>query len=334
MTSDENKVEAKGLGALWARFAKRVKAQPTMMAILAIVAFAFSITPPLAAFGAVLSVTLLFATLYLQRDSVDYKLAPLVKFLAALGLVFGLVVNATYTPGYQNQAVEDSVTAEASDDQSAPADQGELSLLVKVAAEGSANETIKITIEGTASDGTKVNDAVDVKPNSAKELNLGAGDYLFIYDPDKQDAASVLYKHRSHSIEFSATEDKTVTMELVADEAATKAAETAKAEADAKAEAERAAKEQKAAEEAAAKEAAAQQKAAEEAARLQAEQEAAQQAAAQAQQAPVEATVYIAASGNGSRYHSRSSCSNMNGTVALSVSEAQARGYTPCQKCY
>ena len=46
-----------------------------------------------------------------------------------------------------------------------------------------------------------------------------------------------------------------------------------------------------------------------------------------------EATVYIASSGNGKKYHTRSTCSNMKGATALTVSQAKSRGYTPCKKC-
>lgn len=48
-------------------------------------------------------------------------------------------------------------------------------------------------------------------------------------------------------------------------------------------------------------------------------------------------SVCIAASGNGKKYHRTGKCSNMNNNVIwMSVSEAQARGYTPCKKksCY
>lgn len=45
-------------------------------------------------------------------------------------------------------------------------------------------------------------------------------------------------------------------------------------------------------------------------------------------------TVYIASSGNGTKYHSNPNCSNMKGTTALTQAEAEARGYTPCKKCY
>lgn len=45
-------------------------------------------------------------------------------------------------------------------------------------------------------------------------------------------------------------------------------------------------------------------------------------------------TVYIASSGKGKKYHSNPNCSNMNGTISLTLSEAQSRGYTACKKCY
>lgn len=46
-----------------------------------------------------------------------------------------------------------------------------------------------------------------------------------------------------------------------------------------------------------------------------------------------EITVYVAASGNGKRYHTNPTCSRMKGAVSLSISEAEAQGYTPCKKC-
>lgn len=50
--------------------------------------------------------------------------------------------------------------------------------------------------------------------------------------------------------------------------------------------------------------------------------------------APQSGTVYVAGSGNGKKYHSTPTCSNMKDPVALTQSEAEARGYTPCKKCY
>lgn len=80
-------------------------------------------------------------------------------------------------------------------------------------------------------------------------------------------------------------------------------------------------------------------KAAEEAAAAAAEAEAAskaqQQAKAQTSQDTTKSTmVYIASSGKGKKYHSKASCSNMKGTIKLTLSEAQSRGYTACKKCY
>ena len=47
-----------------------------------------------------------------------------------------------------------------------------------------------------------------------------------------------------------------------------------------------------------------------------------------------EPTVYIAGSGSGTKYHSHSSCSGMTDPVEVTLSQAQAWGYTPCKRCY
>lgn len=47
-----------------------------------------------------------------------------------------------------------------------------------------------------------------------------------------------------------------------------------------------------------------------------------------------ESTVYVAGSGNGTRYHSDPTCSRMKDPTALTREEAEAQGYTPCQRCY
>lgn len=49
---------------------------------------------------------------------------------------------------------------------------------------------------------------------------------------------------------------------------------------------------------------------------------------------PIVTKVYIAGSGNGTKYHRYSSCSNMNSPIELDINEAQNRGYTACKKCY
>ena len=64
----------------------------------------------------------------------------------------------------------------------------------------------------------------------------------------------------------------------------------------------------------------------------QAEVQAAAQAQAEAQQQVQGSMVWIPRSG--SKYHSRSSCSNMKGPTQVTLSQAQASGYEPCKKCY
>lgn len=45
--------------------------------------------------------------------------------------------------------------------------------------------------------------------------------------------------------------------------------------------------------------------------------------------------VYIAASGNGKKYHDNKNCSRMRGRVKkLKISQAKKQGYGPCKKCY
>lgn len=47
-----------------------------------------------------------------------------------------------------------------------------------------------------------------------------------------------------------------------------------------------------------------------------------------------EGEVYVASSGSGKRFHITPTCSNMKGAVAMTVEEAEAKGYTPCSKCW
>lgn len=107
------------------------------------------------------------------------------------------------------------------------------------------------------------------------------------------------------------------------------------------AEKKRIAEEKAAAEEAEKQRIAQEQAAAEEAERQRIAQEQAAVAQVQTQTVPevqqsqnIGQTVYIASSGNGKKYHSNPNCSNMNGTIQLSVDEALNRGYTACKKCY
>lgn len=44
-------------------------------------------------------------------------------------------------------------------------------------------------------------------------------------------------------------------------------------------------------------------------------------------------TVYVAGSGNGSKYHTDPNCSRMKDAVPMTRAQAESRGYTPCSKC-
>lgn len=87
------------------------------------------------------------------------------------------------------------------------------------------------------------------------------------------------------------------------------------------------------------KEAEAERKAAEEEAQRLAEEEAQRKAeeeaaalAAQQTQEPQEEMVWV--SNSGGRYHSRPGCSGMENPTEVTISEAQSRGLTACQKCH
>lgn len=43
--------------------------------------------------------------------------------------------------------------------------------------------------------------------------------------------------------------------------------------------------------------------------------------------------VYVASSGKGKKYHSNPNCSRMKGARQITLSQAQAEGYTACSKC-
>ena len=44
--------------------------------------------------------------------------------------------------------------------------------------------------------------------------------------------------------------------------------------------------------------------------------------------------VYIADSGDSKKYHSDHNCSNMDGTIELTIGEAESQGYKACKRCF
>ena len=47
-----------------------------------------------------------------------------------------------------------------------------------------------------------------------------------------------------------------------------------------------------------------------------------------------EEEIMVWVSGSGSKYHSKSSCSNMKSPKQMTLEEAEEQGYEPCKKCH
>lgn len=195
-----------------------------------------------------------------------------------------------------------------------------------------------VKITGQTDAGRPVSDQyVAAVPDERYLTDLAAGEYEVSFTKMRTESARV-FKAEMQRVQFDGQQDANVVLAVALDADATALAEKEAAERAAAEEA--AAREAEAAriaqEEAAAAEAqriAEEQAAAAEAQRIAEEQAAAEAAAAAAAQQN-ERTVYVAASGNGKKYHSSPSCSRMKGTISLTVSQAEAQGYGPCSKCY
>lgn len=161
------------------------------------------------------------------------------------------------------------------------------------------DESIVIKVVGETEDGEKVSEKYKAVPDQKYDLNMLPGEYEFSLDTGHPSKGSNIYKCDTEKAIFDGKSDKNVVLVLELDteaiaEAERIAAEAAQKEAEKKATAEQAAAEKAAAEA--------------EAARLAQEQAAAQKAAAEQSAAKKAAsenqtTVYVAASGNGKKYH-------------------------------
>lgn len=181
--------------------------------------------------------------------------------------------------------------------------------------------SIAVIVTGESDGIGKISRQYTVIPGEACATDLGAGNYEIALVNGKATKGSNLFTATAVSVTFDGETDKNAILRMSLDAAKMKQIE----------------------EEAAAKKAA-EEKAAKEKAEAEKQAKAKEQAAAKQQSSSkssvtaksstqVEATVYIASSGNGKKYHSRSTCSNMKGTTALTISQAQSRGYTACKKC-
>lgn len=213
---------------------------------------------------------------------------------------------------------------------------GVLSFTVEADQWDSATDgSIAVRITGEAHDGSSVFEQYNMVPGEVHDTTLGAGEYEVALVDGKATQGDKYFVAPAVTVSFDGIADKNTVLQIKLDTEKMKQLEeeaAAKKAAEEKAAAEKAAAEKAAAEKAAAEKAAAEKQ-------EQAKKEAAAQSSSSKSPSASNSstqssqTVYIAASGKGKKYHMSSSCSNMKGTVALSVSEAKSRGYGPCSKC-
>ncbi len=250
--------------------------------------------------------------------------------LKAVIVALCVALSVGYLPGCAGTANTSQPEQEAAQVET-PAQTGKLSLAVSVEGWESSNQGVPISVSGTSSEGEKVERLVTVVPGQSKELDLAAGSYDFSVDGAKISTSSVAYQSTTAHADFGGSRDMAVSLEVAQDAEATqelvrKAEEEAAAKAQAEAEAAAEAQRQAEAEAAAQAEA---QRQAEAAAAAQAEaQRQAEAAAAQSN----EQTVYI--TNTGSKYH-RNGCRHLKKSqIPISLSKAQAQGYTACKNCF
>lgn len=244
--------------------------------------------------------------------------------LKAVIVALCVALSVGYLPGCAGTANTSQPEQEAAQVET-PAQTGKLSLAVSVEGWESSNQGVPISVSGTSSEGEKVERLVTVVPGQSKELDLAAGSYDFSVDGAKISTSSVAYQSTTAHADFGGSRDMAVSLEVAQDAEATqelarKAEEEAAAKAQAEAEAAAEAQRQAEAEAAAQAEAAAA-----------AQAEAQRQAEAAAAQSN-EQTVYI--TNTGSKYH-RNGCRHLKKSqIPISLSKAQAQGYTACKNCF
>lgn len=188
-----------------------------------------------------------------------------------------------------------------------------------------ADGDIVVAVTGEADDGSAVLEQFNVVPGEECQTSLGAGKYEIALVDGKATQSNNYFVAPVVSATFDGKQNKNAVLQMKLDTEKMKQLEEEAA-------AKKAAEEKAAAEKAAAEKAAAEKQA-------QAKKESAAQSSssksssASNNDAPSTRTVYVASSGKGKKYHNDPSCSKMKGSTALSLGEAQSRGYSPCSKC-
>ena len=220
-----------------------------------------------------------------------------------------------------------SATTPKKVDQSTPQQQisasaGELSFMLEADEwDTSADGDIAVLIKGTADDGSSVSQRCTAIPGERCRVDIQPGDYEISLADGKASKGNNLFVAAPVPVRFDGSKNCDATLRMKLDSEKMKQLE--KEAAAKKAEEEKAAKQKAEAE----KQAKAKQEAA-------AKKQATQKATTQKAPAQTGQTVYIASSGKGKKYHSKSTCSGMKGATSLSKSAAESQGYTPCKKCY
>lgn len=248
--------------------------------------------------------------------------------LSALLVIACMALSLGVGPGCSGNASQETPSETQSEQQAQETAEG--TATIKLAIEGweSTNRGVSVVVEGTAADGQSIRSYETVLPRQDKELSLEEGSYAFSVDGSKISDDTIIYSSASVKADVKAGQNAVVTINVAKDaEATQELARKAEEEAAAKAQAE-------------AEEAARAQAEAEATAQAQAEAEAAAQAevqrkaeaeAAAAAQAQ-EQTVYI--TNSGSKYH-RDGCRYLKKSkIPISLSDAQAQGYTACSVCF
>lgn len=241
-----------------------------------------------------------------------------------VALTMGIMPGCSKDSG-QNEPEQETAQAETT------TQAGKIVLALTAEDWESSNQGVPVNVSGTSSDGEKVERIITIVPGQAKNLDLSAGSYDFSVDGSKISTDTIAYQSTTVHVDFGGSQDLPVNLDVRQDAEATqelarKAEEEAAAKAQAEAEAAAEAQRQAEAEAAAQAEA---QRQAEAAAQAEAQRQA-EAAAAAAQNN--EQTVYI--TNTGEKYH-RNGCRYLKKSqIPISLSDAQARGYTACKKCF
>lgn len=195
---------------------------------------------------------------------------------------------------------------------------------INVNADGWQGGAVSVSVNGKSDKGDSVSKTVSVTPGEGYESNdLTAGSYTFTVIDSSLRSGETVYAVSSIDDMRDDSRNQHVAISLSIDQEATEQLAAEK---------QRLADEQKAEEEAEAKkaaEAAAAQKAAQEKA---ATTSSSASSASKASSTTNPQTVYVTKTGK--KYHNDGCSSLKKSKIAMSLSEAEAEGYTPCKNCH